>query len=578
MRHRVEAANKAVALLAEYDVVKTLAASQGESTPDALANLKLQGLWGVVIAEQSVNELISDRKVDIVPGARNGMNSVPYQGGELIFLDGGDRLRVEEAVKARFGDIIPPLDLLRSTSIGLDPEATGEARKAGLKVTARMGNPQGASAEYIETMIARVKEAGAELFLPQGDQVLGRRNNLKALVDSLERHKVLYATAEFAKIGGDSNVVNMAPQIVVRLHTAQAGEIDRLPLADAVDRFAKAARERNMRALLLRPVSNSVEKPRGAFGDFIREVNDQIRKEGGNMGSPKPFTDPDVPRILFLAIALSTIPAAYFASRMLPLKLGQKLRPADFAWGLYAGAMLLAWVPSGRGYVALFASLLFPIVAYRLLDLLRPKPFAGYWLVSAVSLIGGLCVAGLLNGLPFLVKADEFSGIKISVFLPIILIGLYFMSRLAGLKESMGSAITYGSAALGLVLVVALAFMLSRTGNDNPAGVSGVELAFRNLLDNVLFVRPRTKEFLIGNPALYVACGMLISPRSKQKGFGGWTALALMIGSIGSTSIVNTMCHLHTPVILGLSRIGIGLVLGCILGAGVWAAAKKQLA
>jgi len=570
----VEAGNKSVTILAEFDLVRTLATSQGESLPEALTNLNAQGLGGLVIAEQTVNELIADRLVDIVPGATSGSNAVPYDGGQLIFLDGGDRLRVEEAAKARFGGAVPPLDLLRTLPIGLDPDSCATVKAAGLSITARLGNPLGASVAYIDTAISRAKELGASILLPQGDQVLGRRDNLKALVAALEKTGMRYATAEFAKIGGDANVVAMAPENVIRLHTAQAGEIDKLPLADAVDRFAKAARERNMRALLLRPITNSAEKPRTAFGDFVRAVNDQIRKEGGDMGAPRPFTDPNVPRSVFLAIALSTIPAAWFATRSLPAKIGSKLMPANLAFGLYSGLMLLAWTGSGRGYVALLTSLLFPIVAYRVLDLLRPKPFIGYWLVSGVSLIGGLCVAGLLNELPYLIRADEFTGTKVSVFLPILIVGFYFMARLGGLRQSLTSAITYGSALLGIGLVVALAFMISRTGNDNPGGVSGLELAFRNLLDNILFVRPRTKEFLIGNPALFVACGMLASPKAKQPGYGGWTALLLMIGAIGSTSIVNTMCHLHTPVVLGLARIGIGLVLGCILGMGIWAVAK----
>jgi hypothetical protein len=48
-----------------------------------------------------------------------------------------------------------------------------------------------------------------------------------------------------------------------------------------------------------------------------------------------------------------------------------------------------------------------------------------------------------------------------------------------------------------------------------------------------------------------------------------------LVGAIGQTSIVNTLCHLHTPVEVGVTRIVIGLALGGILGATVWALAGR---
>ena len=63
----------------------------------------------------------------------------------------------------------------------------------------------------------------------------------------------------------------------------------------------------------------------------------------------------------------------------------------------------------------------------------------------------------------------------------------------------------WSQAGLAILILALFAFMISRTGNDNPAGVSSVELAFRSLLEKILIVRPRTKEFLIGHPAMIVA-------------------------------------------------------------------------
>ena len=53
--------------------------------------------------------------------------------------------------------------------------------------------------------------------------------------------------------------------------------------------------------------------------------------------------------------------------------------------------------------------------------------------------------------------------------------------------------------------------------------------------------------------------------------------MALMLGAIGQTSVVNTLCHLHIPVALSLGRVIEGLVLGCIIGFGIWVAMESSL-
>jgi hypothetical protein len=50
----------------------------------------------------------------------------------------------------------------------------------------------------------------------------------------------------------------------------------------------------------------------------------------------------------------------------------------------------------------------------------------------------------------------------------------------------------------------------------------------------------------------------------------GWAALLLMLGGVGLTDVVNTLCHLHTPVKVSLTRDLLGIVIGVGVGAIVW--------
>src|SRR5262249_39008283 len=81
--------------------------------------------------------------------------------------------------------------------------------------------------------------------------------------------------------------------------------------------------------------------------------------------------------------------------------------------------------------------------------------------------------------------------------------------------------------------------------------------------DQVL-VRPRTKEFLVGHPALIVALALWALARGRA-----WIVPLLCVGAIGQESLVNSFCHLHTPIALTLARTWNSLWLGSLIGLAV---------
>jgi hypothetical protein len=179
-----------------------------------------------------------------------------------------------------------------------------------------------------------------------------------------------------------------------------------------------------------------------------------------------------------------------------------------------------------------------------------------------------------------MVKAEQFVGVKIAHFGPVALVGGYLVARLMGSRSALRSPVTWLQGAVCLVILAAVALMAVRTGNENPSAVSDLELRLRSFLEAFFLVRPRTKEFLIGHPALFAGIALLAANASWGVGVRptwvtGMATLLLTLGAIGQTSIVNTLCHLHTPLAVGLARVGVGLVVGGIIGALVWAFARR---
>lgn len=570
-RHQVESLNKAVALVADAETLATLAATQGLTLDEALKKLKEAGLGGVVVSEETIGDLVAAGRAALSPGVVRLTTEEP-----------GLRERIARGLVQRFGIFVAPgsvdvgigsLDpaLVRGTSVGIDPGLASQVRANDLIVVARLGNPLGATAKYVTESIGWAAEHGVGFFLPQGEQVLGRRAAMKDLADALRSRAIYYASPEFAKIGGDAGMVAANPDWVIRLHSAQVAELDKLGPAEAIERYAKAAVERNQRILLVRPMAYAGDQPLSQFSEFLSGIRDQIIKEGLSLDTPHPFKDSAVPTWLFLALALAALPALVHVFSHAGL----------LRWPLTGLAVLLAattWADAGRPYFALVCAVSFPVLAFRMVlddapgakgPMLVPLVLRTLW----ISWVGGLCVGGLLNGLEYFVKAEAFSGVKLAHFLPIGIIGAMAFARGTDVRQALKSPVFWGQAALGGLLLVAFAFMASRTGNDGPAGVSGLELKLRSLLDQLLYVRPRTKEFLIGHPALVLGVGLLM----RRAVSPGWLAIAMMVGAIGATSVVNTMCHLHTPVSVSLARILVGIVVGGIIGAIGWGVLGRLL-
>ncbi|MFB0527855.1 MAG: DUF5693 family protein, partial [bacterium] len=105
-----------------------------------------------------------------------------------------------------------------------------------------------------------------------------------------------------------------------------------------------------------------------------------------------------------------------------------------------------------------------------------------------------------------------------------------------------------------------------------------IENRAREILEKLLIVRPRIKEFLIGHPLmilgiyLYLKGGsrnLKVAQFAKEENLRlrakSWQ-LFVILGIIGQVSIINSFCHAHTPLVISLARTINGIWLGIIIG------------
>jgi len=127
----------------------------------------------------------------------------------------------------------------------------------------------------------------------------------------------------------------------------------------------------------------------------------------------------------------------------------------------------------------------------------------------------------------------------------------------------MSRPLLVGLAGIGVLGLAFVALWMARTGNESGVGVSDMEMRFRGLLEQLLVARPRTKEFLVGHPAFLL--GVVVGGLGRRS----WAVLLVLLGFVGQASMVNTFCHIHTPLSLSLLRTFNGLWLGVAIGASL---------
>ena len=565
LRWRTEARNRAVSLAVEESTVTQMAAASGMSFQRALSVLKGEGVQAVVLEEETIQGWISTNRLGF------------GEDGAIVCWPGAEE-RIVRAIRIRFPQspvkaVQPgvisnpevPLEALRTVSLGLDAKKAKAVWSSGLTVVWRGSNAP-MTAESVRGTIAWARELGAKAYLPMGDRVLGHRSLLAETADALRQAGMAYVSPEFAKIAGDAALVAKAPDIVVRLHTAQGAEIDKMTEREYLERYARAASERGIRMLLVRPMSDAGATPIDEFAQLVGRVARAVRAEGLALGPAKPYEEPAGPAWLFALTGLAVAALVLAAAQSYGLG-GGAFSVVAVALGLVG---LACWVPGARPLLALAGAIAAPLLALRAAEaLLDRRTWVPFVAACGVSMVGGLAVAGLLNGLPYMVRAEQFLGVKAAHFLPIAFVGGWTFARWCDWRQALSRPVLWTQALLGVLLLGAVAFMLMRTGNDNPGAVSGLELRLRSLLDQLLLVRPRTKEVFIGHPAFFVALALW----ARWRGAGdraprnaGWLALLLTVGVIGQTSVVNTFCHIHSPFWLGLVRVLVGAVVGGLLG------------
>jgi hypothetical protein len=249
---------------------------------------------------------------------------------------------------------------------------------------------------------------------------------------------------------------------------------------------------------------------------------------------------------------------------------------------------------AGRGLVmrqalAFGAAVFFPVLSMNIIldiwDKARKESVSAFkvifnstWqlaLAVLMSLVGGMYLAAILADTRFLLEIDIYRGVKLTFIMPLVLMTILYVKRYdmlgvmgAGVKvaisrvnDLLNKPITFKHVALLGVLGIVLLYFVARSGHSAGVPVAAIEVKMRLFLEQLMYARPRQKEFMIGHPAFFLAAYAAYhqAPRLIQ--------YALTCGAvIGQASLVQTFCHMRTPVFMSTIRAIDGYVMGAVIG------------
>jgi hypothetical protein len=631
-RVRTESHANRVEIAMDYSDFLALARSYNYNTAAFLIALRRAGLTSLALTEELganvgdagkayattgaalLNQARLSPLTDPVLGGLVRTNSIARDAVYLIVYDRAsyDRyreqlalhfepktIRVLRSTKPWILEIRTQIDYFNNTGLGIPTDQIDLAKRLGLLVIPRFQNDERFTQPQIEAMfddvLKRDRLVSTVVFFGLRNQVFGYPDHLVDAANVFKEHDAksarpfnfgLIETYDDSQIQkGSETLARLIPGQSVRLQAIARTELDKIKLEEVVARYELGVRERNVRVVYLRSWGHqdgdlSIERTNV---EMVKTIADDLKARGFRLGRATPIPLYRGDNRILVGIAALAVPSIFV---LLLGAFGWYRRSyAVAAYGLtvllYAGGVLAHHDLLARSVIALAGALLFATAAFLVIApafFEEPSAKTGEqlircvgWMLAAigVALLGALVVIGIMSSPLTMEEIERFRGVKAVLALPpLIALLLYvFSGRFnAGVerpRDVLLAPIQAYQLLAGIVIVAAGALLVMRSGNQSDISPSQLELSLRHGLTALLSVRPRFKLFLIGAPFLMLVPALTQAHRRVV----GWL-LALGAG-VGIGDVIDTFSHLHTPVLISVTRVVNGTVIGAIIGVAL---------
>ncbi len=492
---------------------------------------------------------------------------------------------------------------LVGVELGFLKEELETVARMGFHVVPRPANFAGVGPEEIKEVFSTLATFDVSTVVFSGTEILGYPDHLEVTAAQLGEHGFEAGLIEdWEQMGylGQAGVTKLSRLLdfrTVRVFSLSPEKMRTNSPPEMVQIWLRAVKERKVRLLYLRPFLTREDGGLVATNvKYFGLLRESLLEAGFRPGPAVPFRGLEVGPLFTILVSLGIMAGALV---LLGMVFPVRDRTLFLLTLVGVGFTLISYPLGGelvRKAFALGAAVVFPtlgvtsqVKGWMARQGGTPGKAKVVWgavlsLVKAAGLtaVGAVYISSLLASTPYLTAWEVFRGVKVSYLLPplaVLLVSWRYYQQQAfpqtgegrhrfwdRLVELGNHPVTVGNLVLIGLVMLALVVYVARSGNT-LLPVPELELRVRSFLENIFLVRPRTKEFLIGHPALMAA---VAAARWRREGY---VPVLAALGTIGQVSLINSFEHLHSPLLVSVIRGSNGLVLGILVGILVAAVA-----
>lgn len=506
------------------------------------------------------------------------------------------------------GKFDEPHGLLQAP-LGLPVRDMQKLADMGFELIVRPQNYINVREEQIDSIFKRIDKAGVKVhaLMPCGKETVGYPDKVEYLGKKLREHDMTlvmlehYTQLRFAQIDGLIPLAEFNDYKAARSYVIDGVEQKKISVATALHRWALTDEERNIRVNYIRPFLLPVEgKDIMQINlQYVRDIKANVEARGYTIGQAGVFHDlgsdaafaPYFPaKTMWLPLVVAIVAGVVLYGSLL-FNWSSKTELA--LWAVLAavgcGLLMLGRGLLTRQLLALAAASVFPVLSMSFMLHIWDKNttssngllkiiWQAMWqlaLAITLSLVGAAFLSAILTDSRFLLEIDIYRGVKLTFILPVVLTAVLYLKRydmlqvvgkgakslLQKLNSLLDTGLTFKHVAVLFVFLFIAFYFVGRSGHTGGVPVPAIELKMRAFLEQVMYARPREKEFMIGHPAFFltVLAVYKCAPR--------WWQFVLVCGAvIGQGSLVQTFCHMRTPVVMSFVRALDGYAVGIIFG------------
>ncbi len=601
---------KQIELVISLNKVRELSLKENYNENELLTQFKSKGITSIAIHEDTIESLLAQGRIAFLAAKDlieinlihdlHFFNEKQITAGQWMIVSRDYFLikRIEDVFRQNSSNVLLQKNVFSNEDYCLLVSGNEDIIKMGLNfsnedikkiqeldynVILRPKNPAKINSEILQhklSYIEKLENISAIIF--DEEEVLGYPSERMILETSqfMQNKNMPFGIIEFTSQKGIQNIADNIGQLSVRVHSITSEEMEKISPGIAVDRWIRAAQERNIRIFYLNPFLKTRTDNLIQYNlDYIESITSNLIQKKYTIGQASLLPSYQTSNNLIILIGLGIISAGL----LLLIDFFDIFKKYSiFLFIVSLLFFILTKKVMGEIFLikilSLISAVVFPVLAIiknkkylinysinkknNLMELIKNILF-GISGIMLISLIGGIISGALLTDYKFMLAIQLFSGVKIAYILPLALVAFYFwwVSKIGkkDVFDDFKKPILFEHAFLAAILLIFGVIYIARSGNFSFLPVPVIEEKMRLFLENTLIARPRNKEFLIGYPLISIAIAM------NYFNFQYTKILFIIMGTVAPVTIINTFCHVHTPFYFSLLRTFNGFWLGIII-------------